>query len=135
MKLNPSVVDKVVYFCTNYGGHKDEARLQKHLQEMRLSPYMDSNGNISLVDSLSLVKELMSRNRPTSNVVPMRLHGSTIAKILQEYQINSGHTNEAKLRRSFAALDLTPYDKKTSVDETILVLTEDYIKVMSGTKE
>lgn len=65
----------------------------------------------------------------------MRLHPSVVEKILYLYQTYGGHERDTKLRRLVQELDLTPYERKnTPGQEVILVLTEDYIKQLSGTK-
>lgn len=133
MRLNTTAIDDLVHICTNYGGHTDENKLLAQLNGVRLALYINaSDGNVTLVDALKLHKEMLNRGM-TPNIVPMRLHSTTIMKILSEYRINSGHQNESKLKRAFAAIDLTPYDKKVGVEETILVPTEEYVKIINGT--
>lgn len=64
----------------------------------------------------------------------MKLHPSVVEKILYLNQTLSGYEHETKLRKAIAGLDLTPYDRKAS-GETILVLTEDFIKELSGASQ
>lgn len=133
MRLNPSAVNNLVYLCQNYGGHKEETKLLAQINNLRFSPYMDTNGNVTLVDSLTLVKEMTSRNMPIKDVVAMRLHSSAIHKIMKEYDINSGHVFETKLQQAFMKLDFTPYDRKMNGNnDTILILTEEYLRVVNG---
>lgn len=64
----------------------------------------------------------------------MRLHPSVIEKLLYIVQNYGGHETDAKLRAKFKDLDLTPYERQhTPGNEVILVLTEDYMKQLSGT--
>ena len=54
--------------------------------------------------------------------------------IMYLFDLYSGYDNEQKLRNALVALDLTPYEKKTGLGsgETILVLTEEYNRVLQG---
>ena len=62
----------------------------------------------------------------------MRLHKSVVDKIIQIYTNYGGFPDEVRLRRHLEALDLTPYERKsTENQEIILVPTEDYIKELS----
>lgn len=129
MKLHPHVINKILYLCTNYGGHKDERKLVAELNNLRLSPYMGDRVNLSLVDTHAFVQERLTRNMPTNDIVPMRLHSSAIQKIMYAYDMYSGHVNETKLRASIIDLDFTPYERKEQ-QETILVLTSDYMQTL-----
>lgn len=63
----------------------------------------------------------------------MKLHTSVIERILVLVQSLSGHENETKLRAALQRLDFTPYERKTSTkQEIILVLTEDFLKKLQG---
>jgi hypothetical protein len=65
----------------------------------------------------------------------MKLHPSVIEKLINVYTNFGGFSNERKLREQLERVDLTPYEKKTSNQgEIILVLTEDYLKNVQGTK-
>lgn len=62
----------------------------------------------------------------------MKLHSSVIEKLLYIYQTYGGFQDEHKLRACLDTLDLTPYERKTTANqELILVLTEDYVKELS----
>lgn len=59
----------------------------------------------------------------------MKLHKSAIEKILLLYQNHGGFDSEKRLREQLDKLDFVPYERKTTANnETVLVLTEDYIK-------
>lgn len=63
----------------------------------------------------------------------MRLHISVVNKLLELVQSYGGHEHDHKLRSKLKALDLTPYERQqTPNQEVILVLTEDYVKQLSG---
>jgi len=62
----------------------------------------------------------------------MKLHSSVIEKLLNIYANFGGFSTEAKLKAQLERLDLTPYERKTTVNqEVILVLTDDYVKQVS----
>lgn len=62
----------------------------------------------------------------------MKLHTSVIEKIVQIYANYGGFKNEHKLRAALDTIDLTPYERKsTQAQEIILVLTEDYYKQLN----
>lgn len=57
----------------------------------------------------------------------MKLHASTIKKIISLVETYSGSTNQERLIKQLAALDLTPYEQKLSTGGNIvLVPTEEY---------
>lgn len=59
----------------------------------------------------------------------MKLHKSVVDKLLYLFQNYGGFQNDVKLRGMIENMDLTPYERKTTVNqEIILVLTEDYVK-------
>lgn len=63
----------------------------------------------------------------------MRLHVSVVNKLLELVQNYGGHEYDHKLRVKLTELDLTPYERQSTVSqEVILVLTEDYVKQLSG---
>lgn len=62
----------------------------------------------------------------------MKLHPTAIEKLLTIYANFGGFTNESKLREQLQNLDLTPYERKTTHNqEVILVLTEDYMRELT----
>jgi len=62
----------------------------------------------------------------------MRLHASVIEKIIQIYTNYGGFQDEIRLKNALNSLDLTPYERKTTQNqEIILVLTEDYVNQLS----
>jgi hypothetical protein len=65
----------------------------------------------------------------------MRLHTSVIEKLLYIVQNYGGHEHDTKLRNKLNEIDLTPYERRnTPNQEVILVLTEDYMKQLSGVR-
>jgi len=63
----------------------------------------------------------------------MKLHSSVIEKLLQIYTNYGGFQDERKLREQLLKLDFTPYERKSTVDqEVILVLTDDYMKQLNN---
>jgi hypothetical protein len=65
----------------------------------------------------------------------MRLHASVIEKLLYIVQNYGGHEHDTKLRNKLNEIDLTPYERRnTPNQEVILVLTEDYMKQLSGVR-
>jgi len=129
------MVEKLLHLCTNYGGHADERRLVGFIEAIRVTPYSRENiemrENMVLVDTQQYLTERTSRQLPTSDVIPMRLHPTVQHKIMELYKTYSGHNHEMKLRRSFADLDFTPYESKTSGDFCV-VLMSDYMKALRG---
>jgi len=66
----------------------------------------------------------------------MRLHKSVIDKMIYLCQTYGGYEHEHKLRAKLNELDMTPYERKeTNTGETILVLTEDYIRELEGKRK
>jgi len=65
----------------------------------------------------------------------MKLHSSVVEKLLYLFENYGGHGTHAKLRGFLDGIDLTPYEKKTGDQEVILVLTEDFVKQLSGNKK
>lgn len=62
----------------------------------------------------------------------MRLHASVIEKLLQIYANFGGFQDERKLKDQLLRLDFTPYERKSTDDqEVILVLTEDYMNKLN----
>ena len=119
MKLHKSVVDKLIGWCTNYGGHSNETKLANLFQELRVTPYVRSGESPSkesmvLVETQQYLLELNQRGQVTVGVVPMKLHGTVLNKLMELYKSFSGHAHETKLRRAFQSLDFTPYEAKTT---------------------
>ena len=56
----------------------------------------------------------------------MRLHISTIEKLIRTYENYGGHRNEQKLKSALAELDFSEYERGSG--EKILVLTEDLVR-------
>jgi hypothetical protein len=59
----------------------------------------------------------------------MTLHGDVVNKIMEKYEMFSGHKNENKLIRALIELDLTPYER-VSNSQVVLVLTEAFFNMM-----
>lgn len=62
----------------------------------------------------------------------MKLHPSVVEKLVALAANFAGHSTNAKLIEEISKLDFTVYQKKTSDQQSILVLTEDYIKALQG---
>ena len=133
MKMHPQVIGKILYLCTNYGGHTSEKKLVAELNQLRLSPYQVEQLGLVLVDSRTFISERQARNLPINDIVPMKFHGTVIQKVMYAYNMYSGHTNESKLRNALIELDLTPYERKEVGSEIVLVPTSDYMKTLQGT--
>jgi hypothetical protein len=133
MKLHPSVIDKFIYLCKNYGGHQHEDKLRKQFEQISLSIHINTEGNMFLVETQLLINERNLRKMNISDIIPMKLHPITINKIMSIYEMYSGHSNEKKLVQSFRNLDLTPYERIINGNDTVLVPTEEFIKVMQAT--
>lgn len=62
----------------------------------------------------------------------MKLHATAINKLIELFHLHGGATDEHRLKAYLANLDFTPYERKTTANqEMILVLTEDFIKSMN----
>jgi hypothetical protein len=134
MKLHTSSVEKLLFLCQNYGGHAEEVKLIGFISDMCFSPYVRTQSDsIVLVETIELLKERQNRNLPTTDLIPIKFHASVVKKIMELYDMYGGHENEYKLRTSFNQLDFTPYERKVEFKDTVLVLTEDYIKILRGT--
>ena len=63
----------------------------------------------------------------------MKLHPSVIEKLLRIYVNFGGFQDERKLKEQLLKLDLTPYERKTTQDqEVILVDTDEYMKMLNN---
>ena len=60
----------------------------------------------------------------------MKLHPHVIDRLVYLFENYGGHVNNAKLKAHLAALDLTPYEKKTGNQEVILVATDEMMKML-----
>lgn len=61
----------------------------------------------------------------------MKLHTGVVEKLLYMFRTYGGYETESKLRGMIQNMDLTPYDRK-STGETVLVLTDEFVKQLSG---
>ena len=61
----------------------------------------------------------------------MRLHSTVIEKLLRIYANYGGYPEEKRLRQMLQEMDLTEYKQQTGQKQSILVLTEEYIKNIS----
>jgi hypothetical protein len=86
------------------------------------------------VDAEQHMKTLIQQGRSTNGVVPMALHPVAFEKLMYLYDLYSGYDNEEKLRNAISSLDFTAYERKlgASSGETVLVLTQEYAKVLQG---
>lgn len=64
----------------------------------------------------------------------MKLHSSVIERLIYLMNTYSGFENNEKLREQLRNLDLSTYERKTGNRETILVLTEDLLKMLNNPK-
>ena len=135
MQFHPHVIEKLLYLSANHGGHQDEKRLLAQINMLRLSPYVGERSSVVLVDSQTYINECNKTNKPVNHIIPMKLHGTVVAKFMQLYDMYAGHINETKLRNAIKDFDLTPYERKENPGETILVLTSDYVKIVQGIVE
>jgi hypothetical protein len=60
----------------------------------------------------------------------MKLHTGVIEKLIYLYENYGGHLNNAKLKVKLEELDLAAYERKTGVQDVVLVLTEDLTKAL-----
>ena len=133
MRFHPSVVEQIILNCRNFGGHASEKKLRDILSQKRYAVYAGDRQDMILVDADQYINEAMSRRQSTNNIVPMALHTSAFEKILYFFDLYSGYDSEQKLRTSLSKLEFTPYERKIVNNDVILVLTEDYMKVLQGT--
>jgi hypothetical protein len=134
MKLHPSIIENIILNCRNFGGHASERKLREVLSAKRYAIYSGDRQDMVVVDADKYFEETARRGLPTNHIVPMTLHSNAFEKIMYYFDLFSGYDTEAKLRSSLSKLDFTPYEKKVgdSKGETILVMTEDYMKALSG---
>ena len=65
----------------------------------------------------------------------MKLHSSAVLKLLQIYQNYGGFDSEKKLRDHIESLDFVVYERKqTANGESVLVLTDDYLRELAKKK-
>ena len=134
MKFHPSVIENIILNCRNFGGHASERKLREVLGAKRYAVYIGERKDVVIVDADQYLQETIRKGIPTNHIVPMTLHGNAFEKIMYFFDLFSGYETEAKLRHSLSNLDFTPYERKFSENrgETILVMTEDYMKALSG---
>jgi hypothetical protein len=61
----------------------------------------------------------------------MKLHNTLIEKLIRLYSTYGGYPDERKLRKVLQEVDLTEYKQQTGHKQSVLVLTEEYIKNLS----
>lgn len=132
MRFHASVVEDIIRGCQNYGGHKDEKKLREFLAPKRFAVYLGDRRDMVLVDAHRYLQECMQRRLPSNHIVPMMLHPTSFEKIMYLYDLYSGYQNETKLRQALSSLDFTPYERKYGDQQTVLVLTEEYMKVLQS---
>jgi hypothetical protein len=131
MKFHASFVQKLIYLMKNYGGHKDEKKLHEEIDKLVMSPYLQQNGSMVVVDAHLLLEERRARNLPVGDVIPMKFHPSAKKKIMDYYAMYSGYQNEQRLVNHLLELDFTTYERTIEKQgEVILVLTSDYLDVL-----
>ena len=63
----------------------------------------------------------------------MKLHSTAIEKLISLFNTYGGSPDEVKLKRWIAGLEFTPYERKTTHEqEMVLVLAEDYVKALNA---
>ena len=133
MKFHPSVVEDIILNCRNFGGHASERKLREVLGAKRYAIYVGDRRDMVLVDAERYLREAVQNRIPTNQIVPMTLHPNAFEKIMYLFDLYSGYDTEQKLRYSLSNLDFTPYERKLeNRGESILVLTEDYTRALSG---
>jgi hypothetical protein len=137
MKLHPNVVELFLNAVKNLSGHADSSKLRNRIAGCQLSIYTRKDGTPILVETERLISELRNEmaTQGTPNAIPdvssFYLHTTVVNYILKLEQIYGGYANEAKLKKLFTDLDLTPYHQKTT-DNVILIRTEDYMAAIQG---
>ena len=58
----------------------------------------------------------------------MRFHSTAIEKLIRIYSNYGGYPEERRLRQALQEMDLTEYKQQTGKKNSVLVLTEDYIR-------
>lgn len=58
----------------------------------------------------------------------MKLHNTTIEKLIKLYTTYGGYPEERKLRQALQEISLDSYDQQTGRKQTVLVLSEDLQK-------
>lgn len=61
----------------------------------------------------------------------MKLHNTTIEKLIRLYTTYGGYPEERKLRQALQEINLDQYDQQTGHKRTVLVLSEDLKKYTS----
>ena len=133
MRFHSSVIEQIILNCRNFGGHASEKKLRDILGVKRYAVYAGDRQDMVLVDADQYINESMSRKQSINSIVPMALHTSAFEKILYYFDLYSGYDSEQKLRTSLSKLEFTPYERKIVSNDVVLVLTEDYMKVLQGT--
>jgi hypothetical protein len=133
MRFHPSVVEQIIYNCRNFGGHASEKKLRDILSQKRYAVYSGDRQDIVLVDADQYINEAVSRHAQTNSIIPMSLHPSAFEKVLYYFDLFSGYDTELKLRNSLSKMEFTPYERKLTGNDMVLVLTEDYMKILQGT--
>lgn len=65
----------------------------------------------------------------------MKLHHTAIDKIINICITYAGSPNESKIRNMLSEIDFTPYERKTSdKQDIILVTTEEYVRALKTQK-
>lgn len=66
----------------------------------------------------------------------MKIHRSVVDKLIYYCQTYGGYEHETKLRAKIQEIDLTPYERKENGNgDTILVLTEDFVRELQGKRK
>ena len=131
MKLHQNVVETFINFVRNFSGHTDPSKLRNKFEACSLTIYKKQDGSLVLVDTESLVSEIRKQNGPVPELATLYFHKSAVDHIMKLESMYGGYANESKLKNHFLELDFTPYQRALS-NETILVLTKDYMDALQG---
>jgi hypothetical protein len=131
MKLHQNVVETFVNFVRNFSGHTDASKLRNKFEACQLTIYKKQDGSLVLVETEKLVSEIRKQNGTVPDLASMYLHPSAVEHIMKLENMYGGYANESKLKNHFLELDFTPYQRALTND-TILVLTKDYMDALQG---
>lgn len=63
MKLHPELVNKMLNYVENLGGHKDNTKLKTAFRSMDFTAYTRENGEVVLVETSEYLKQLQEASR------------------------------------------------------------------------
>ncbi len=131
MKLHSTAQTDLLLVFQNHGGHRENTKLRKALENMDLSPFVPREGTATIVMTKTYLEKLRAAGAPADSVIPMKFHNTLTAHLLHMFDIFGGYTTEAKMKEAIKNLDVTVYQQKTT-GLHVLVLTDDYVKMLDG---